>query len=159
MATATLPVGRIVELSRDRGFQHVLGRLYRAVDAVVARHNPVCINRGLCCNFDAFDHRLFVTPVELAFYVAMLEQVDRPENGSCPYQRHGLCTTRPARPVGCRVFFCDPNAASWQAGLTERVLRRLKRLHGRFDIPYAYVEWLDALRQLSDWRADQGGSV
>src|SRR5688572_16070154 len=43
----------------------------------------------------------------------------------CPYQVDGLCTARNARPLGCRLYFCDENAQSWQNEVYEKYHARL----------------------------------
>jgi len=121
--------------------------LYQRVDAEIAARQPVCINRGTCCRFDAYGHRLYVTQVELDYF--LLHQ--RPHGlrdvttGACPYQIAGRCTAREHRPLGCRIFFCDPNAQDWQPALYERRLAELKQIGEELGIEYRYKEWLVAL--------------
>jgi hypothetical protein len=159
-----LPIERICELARDQAFLEAVENLYRELDRRIAVRRPVCANRGLCCSFGTFGHQLFVTPVELSYFVAGVGPPPLGSEGKCPYQAGGVCTVRAARPAGCRIFFCEAASQSWQPDETEDTLRRIKQIHVRFDLPYAYVEWLDALRQLSgDWPAgpacpfDRGG--
>jgi len=66
----------------------------------------------------------------------------------CPFQVEGLCTAREARPLGCRVYFCDPAAQAWQNALYEKYHARLQALHERFGLAYVYVEWRAGLRML-----------
>ncbi len=47
--------------------------------------------------------------------------------------------------MGCRIFFCDPAMRDWQGPMTEEYLARVRLLHERLQVPYAYVEWLAAL--------------
>jgi Fe-S-cluster containining protein len=146
-----LPTDEIRRAARDPEFLAAVEVLYADLDARTAARRPVCINRGACCQFEAFGHRLFVTPVELAYFLAKSDSpLRRPiSSASCPYQVGGLCTVRAARPTGCRIFFCDVAAQHWQPDETEHTLARIRELHRRFDLPYAYVEWIDALRQLA----------
>jgi hypothetical protein len=112
---------------------------------------------------------LFVTSAELAYFVgrvvspgvassgvASSDQVmsrGLESGGSCPHHVGGVCTTRTARPAGCRIFFCDPNAQAWQADEYELALAEIKALHSHFNLEYVYVEWLASLRQ---WREFAG---
>jgi Fe-S-cluster containining protein len=132
-------------------FATAMRDFYADVDASIAAHQPVCINRGDCCKFAAFGHRLYVTDVELAYFVAgePARPVD-PAAGACPYQEAGRCTAREHRPLGCRIFFCNENARDWQGPEYERHLDRLKDIGRRFDISYRYREWLSALTQGMD---------
>jgi Fe-S-cluster containining protein len=129
-------------------FSSAMRDFYEDVDASIAAHQPVCINRGNCCKFAAFGHRLYVTDAELAYFLdgraERLIAVD-PAAGTCPYQQAGRCTAREHRPLGCRVFFCEESARDWQGPEYERHLSRLKQIGADFDIPYRYREWLSAL--------------
>lgn len=131
-------------------FTSAMREFYVDVDASIARHKPLCINRGDCCKFAAFGHRLYVTDVELIYFLH--GEADRllpadPAAGACPYQQAGRCTAREHRPLGCRIYFCDENARDGQGPEYERGLERLKRIGGQFDIPYRYREWLSALAE------------
>lgn len=121
---------------------------YADVDAEIASHRPTCWNRGACCKFDTYDHNLFVTTIELAYFAGgKSNDRRRPSgDGSCPYQISGQCTAREHRPLGCRVFFCDPAAQGWQSPLYEARLKQLQQLGEELGIDYRYTEWLSALR-------------
>ena len=67
---------------------------------------------------------------------------------SCPFQSNNLCGVHEIRPFGCRMFFCDPLATEWQKGLYERFHADIKALHESLGVPYFYVEWRAALRDL-----------
>ncbi|HEY3241923.1 MAG TPA: hypothetical protein VGM03_01105 [Phycisphaerae bacterium] len=146
-----MPTNEIRRAARDPEFLSAVESVYADLDARIATRRPLCINRGACCQFEAFGHRLFVTPVELAYFIAKSEGPLRAPTSAaaCPYQVSGLCTMRAARPTGCRIFFCDVAAQHWQPDETEQTLAQIRALHSRFDLPYAYVEWIEALRQLS----------
>lgn len=150
-----IPIERVRALADDAGFVAAVDALYAALDARIAARHPCCTNKGLCCNFTTFGHKLFVTPVELAYFIA--KSTPRPSAdahpGACPYQVDGQCTTRQARPTGCRIFFCELTSQAWQPPETEAILDQIKALHARFDLPYAYVEWLDALRIIRESKA------
>lgn len=151
MLAGHLPLAEIRRCAADPAFLSAMAEIYEQLDADIAARKPVCTNRGLCCRFGEFGHRLFVTPAELAWFLATTDGdgAVSPTEDSCPYQRDGQCTARQGRPTGCRIFFCDPAAQEWQPGCSEDVLARLKTLHQRFDLPYAYLDWLAALSQLA----------
>ena len=71
------------------------------------------------------------------------------DNGqSCPWQDvRGHCTARDARPLGCRVFFCDPSFETHAPELSETFLARLKQLARRHDWPWNYAPLHQHLRQ------------
>jgi len=43
--------------------------LYADVDAAVAERRPVCNASGRCCKFEQFGHRLYVTGLEIAWFL------------------------------------------------------------------------------------------
>ena len=89
------------------------------------------------------------TPVAPA-RVALPQFFAQVEPRGCPYQVDGLCTARQARPLGCRVYFCDAGAQSWQNAVYETYHVQLRALHAAHALDYAYMEWRAALRQLPE---------
>jgi Fe-S-cluster containining protein len=43
--------------------------LYADLDAAVAERGPLCNASGRCCDFDAYGHRLYVTGLEIAWFL------------------------------------------------------------------------------------------
>jgi Fe-S-cluster containining protein len=136
-------------------------RLYRELADAVAERKPVCTASGRCCRFEAYGHRMYVTTIELARFIADLEAVGEPagdlswDGTGCPFQIDGLCSVHAIRPLGCRTFYCDPSSTEWQNQLYERHHAELRALHDELGIPYRYVEWREALRELG-WEVRSG---
>jgi len=146
-------LGEIVgQASESDAIASQMRSFYAELDQTIAAHAPVCTNRGACCQFGRYGHRLYVTSVELGYFVRGLRAQWRPPAGddACPYQVGGMCTAREHRPMGCRVFFCDPNAQHWQNEEYERQLAALKRIGAEHDVEYRYVEWLSALSEIEE---------
>jgi len=123
----------------------VYARLQREID----HRKPLCTASGRCCRFETFGHRLYVTTIELAAFRHQVGPAQSAWDGTgCPYQLEGLCSIHAARPFGCRVFFCDSTSDDWQHAQYERFHAELKRVHEALDVPYRYVEWRQALREL-----------
>lgn len=158
-------------------FLLAMASLYRRVDADIDGRQGVCIASGRCCRFEEYGHRLYVTQAELIYFYASclrpdLKSVESPleahsgalphpsgfplplYNGDgefapgCPWQVQGICTARSARPLGCRVYFCDAGSRGWQGPVYEYWHQQLTELHGRFSISYSYVEWRHGLSML-----------
>jgi Fe-S-cluster containining protein len=134
--------------------------LYADLSHDITARQPRCDVSGRCCHFDEFGHRLYVTTAELAVFVADLpakEPAASPVRSlpvlgaspSCDYLAEGLCSVHTIRPFGCRVFFCDPTAKEWMENKYETFHHRLRDLHQQFELPYFYVEWRAALRDLT----------
>jgi Fe-S-cluster containining protein len=140
-------------------------------DQDIASRRPVCLSSGRCCQFETYGHRLYVTAAELlhcslvqapqspparksgksdtgaTISLPQFFAQDNPEG--CPFQVDKLCTAREGRPLGCRVYFCDQNAQSWQSEVYEKYHAQLRALHEKFDIPYRYLEWRAGLREIA----------
>ena len=101
---------------------------------------------GDCCDFNAFEHRLFVTLPELTYLTASLgaERIKAMPAGQCPYNIDGKCSVHEHRFAGCRIFCCDGDAA-FQSELSEAVLAKLKSVCAEFLIPYRYMDLARAL--------------
>src|ERR1051325_9677199 len=104
-------------------------QFYRELDQDIAARRPICWNSGECCRFGQYGHRLYVTALEVAYYLAKAQSTDShslppanhvslPVLGSssnddtCPHANGG-CQARQRRPMGCRIFYCDPAAQDW----------------------------------------------
>ena len=135
-----------------------LESVYAYTAAQIESRGPACWASGRCCNFDAAGHRLYTTGLEAAYTIARLES-DAPDaaaidaaraSGGCPFQAANLCSVHLIKPLGCRVYFCDRTAQSWQQELTERALERIRAIHTRSKIEYCYAEWRDLLAMFSE---------
>jgi Fe-S-cluster containining protein len=136
------------EPSSDRGspppppFHAELREVYAELDAEVARLAPVCLISGRCCRFREYGHTLFVSATEVQYLLSEAPEPARPldEGETCPWQDdRGRCTARAARPLGCRVYFCDPAYQDAAPLLSERFIARLKRLAERHGLPWNYA--------------------
>jgi len=134
-------------------FRVDLQRIYAELDADVAGHAPVCQVSGRCCRFQEYGHTLFASAPEIALLLADAPAPVRPldEGATCPWQdAKGRCTAREARPLGCRVYFCDPSYQSAAPEVAEAGITRLKRLVDELDLPWNYAPLHRHLRQARD---------
>src|SRR5436853_7876946 len=103
--------------------------LYAEVDREVAAAGPVCVASGRCCRFKEYGHTLFVSNLEAEVLLASAPAYEKPVSADfCPFQKDKLCTAREPRPLGCRVYYCDPSYQETGSRITEKYLRRLKEL-------------------------------
>ena len=59
----------------------------------------------------------------------VLSTLARPiSRDTCPFQVNNLCTARDARPLGCRIYFCDPAYQDTGTAITEDAVARLKHI-------------------------------
>jgi len=136
----------VMAASRRPEVLAAVGRVYGDLQEAIDARRPVCVVSGRCCRFDEYGHRLYVTTMELAAFVAQLDGPGEAGDGrGCPFQVGRLCGVHAIRPFGCRVFFCDASAVDWQADVYEQFHARLKGLHEAMGVAYFYVEWRRAL--------------
>jgi Fe-S-cluster containining protein len=116
--------------SSHDGLTQELLALYDELDREVAAAGAVCQVSGRCCRFVEYGHTLFLSRVEAEL---LLEQPAKGETqldeANCPYQVDRLCTARERRPLGCRVYFCNPEYEGKAEEISERYIKRLKELH------------------------------
>lgn len=147
-----IPVAALREAAGRPEVVAAMRSFYAEADRRIAEHSPVCWNKGDCCRFGQFGHRLYVTALEVVYYLATAEGAESPEvtQDACPHAQGGKCQARSRRPFGCRVFYCDGAAQHWQGPLTEEMLQDLRRMHEELDVPYFYADWLVVLDALKE---------
>lgn len=103
--------------------------VYAAADAAVRAAGPRCEASGRCCRFTEYGHTLFISAFEAELLLENAPAYPLPvSRDGCPFQIDGLCTARDARPLGCRIYFCDPAYQDRMAAITEDALAALKRI-------------------------------
>ena len=115
--------------------------LYREVDREVAAAGPVCVASGRCCRFKEYGHTLFLSRLEAEVLLAAAPPYDPAAVTAdfCPFQKGNLCTAREPRPLGCRVYYCDPAYQETGRRISETYLRRLKGLAEEHGLPWRYA--------------------
>jgi Fe-S-cluster containining protein len=110
----------------------------------------ICGTCGKCCDFESFDHRLFVTTPELIYLAANLaaENVRPMTTSRCPYNIKGKCSVYEHRFSGCRIFFCKGDS-DFQNELSESALKKFKSLCTDLQIPYRYTDLATALNSFT----------
>lgn len=129
---------------RYSGIVERVAALYGWLDGELERDRGCagsCSICGKCCDFHAYDHRLFITSPELIYFAAGLgtSPFEPMTSGKCPYNVDSKCTVHEHRFAGCRIFCCTGDR-DFQSDLTERALTELKAICAEFDVPYRYVD-------------------
>jgi hypothetical protein len=120
--------------------RHPVLELYKEVDRAVAAAGPICIASGRCCRFKEYGHLLFVSNLEAEVLLANAPPYDRPTSADfCPFQKDNLCTAREPRPLGCRVYYCDPAYQETGNRISEHYLKRLKALAQEHGLGWRYA--------------------
>jgi hypothetical protein len=114
--------------------------LYEEVDREVAAAGPVCVASGRCCRFKEYGHTLFLSNLEADVLLGAAPPYEAPVSADfCPFQKENLCTARAPRPLGCRVYYCDPNYQETGNAITEKYLRRLKEMAEANGVAWSYA--------------------
>jgi hypothetical protein len=114
--------------------------LYAEVDREVADAGPVCVASGRCCRFKEYGHTLFLSNIEAKVLLASAPHFERPVTADyCPFQTGNLCSAREPRPLGCRVYYCDPTYQETGNRITEKYLHRLKDLAREQGVEWRYA--------------------
>ena len=100
-----------------------------------------CAACGKCCDFETYDHRLYITTPEILYFVEKLGRanIKQMTTTRCCYQVEGKCSVHAYRFSGCRIFCCK-GEATFQSELTEAAIKKFKGLCAELQIPYRYVE-------------------
>ena len=135
--------------SDNRQLISKVAEIYNWLDLQIRQNASVagqCNICGKCCDFDAFDHRLFITTPELMYLSANItaENIKPMPAGKCPYNVDGKCTIYEYRFAGCRIFCCKADR-DFQSSLSESSLEKFKSLCEEFDVPYRYTDLPTAL--------------
>jgi len=114
--------------------------LYAEVDRKVAEFGPRCDSSGRCCRFREYGHTLFISMLEADVLLASAPAYAKPVTSEfCPFQDGNLCTAREPRPLGCRIYFCDPTYQETGNEITEYGLRRLKEITNELGLEWRYA--------------------
>ena len=126
-----------------------IAEIYTKLDSQIGNLNGDCSACGNCCDFATYDHKLFVTILELIYLKENLdkETIKKMPTNVCPYNIDGKCLIHPHRFAGCRIFYCKADA-DLQSQLTEQTLTKLKSLCDEFEIPYRYTDLKTALNKV-----------
>lgn len=119
-----------------------------------------CDACGKCCDFDSYDHRLFITTPELMYLVANIgaEKIKQMTTSRCPYNIADKCTVYKYRFTGCRIFSCKGNS-DFQGQLSESVSRRFKSICTDLQIPYRYTDLATALNHFNIQYLSTGNGI
>lgn len=127
-------------MNQSAELQRRVLEIYREADAEVAAAGPVCIASGRCCRFQEYGHTLFVSALEAEFLLDQAPAYETPVSDAfCPFQKNNLCTAREPRPLGCRVYFCDPTYQQRAQDISEKYLRKLKDLADELGCEWRYA--------------------
>lgn len=127
-----------------------VAEIYNRLNSQIRQSAGACSTCGKCCDFESFDHKLFVTTPELRYLVASLgaENMKPMTTGRCPYNIEGKCGIYEHRFSGCRIFCCKGDK-DFQGELSESALKQFKSLCTEFQIPYRYTDLATALNDFS----------
>lgn len=114
--------------------------LYEDVDRDVADAGPLCQASGRCCRFKEWGHVLYLSSLEAEVLLDSAPEYEQPVSSDfCPFQKDNLCTAREPRPLGCRIYFCDPNYQDASQDITEKYIAQLKAIAAERGMEWKYA--------------------
>ena len=137
-----MPTDREIEIA------DAVAAVYEWIDSQAHAGGVQCYRCGKCCDFENYDHRLFVSGPELIYFGVKLDG-EKPKPmpaGKCPYNINGECTVYPYRFGGCRIFFCKADK-DLQNKLSEESSDKFKSICKEFNIGYRYTDLDTALNE------------
>lgn len=137
-------------MSRNEQIAVRVSEIYKWIEQQQLANKEIagqCAACGKCCDFESYDHRLYVTTPEIIYFVEKLglANIRQMTTGQCSYQIDGECGVHAYRFSGCRIFCCK-GEAGFQSELTEAAIKKFKALCEKLQIPYRYVELPVALK-------------
>jgi Fe-S-cluster containining protein len=143
----------VVNPDADNLLLQKVDEIYNWLDLQISSHSDlagICDACGRCCNFESFDHRLFVTTPEVMYLSAKLcgKDIKPMTTSRCPYQTDGKCTVYKSRFAGCRIFCCKADK-DFQSSLSESAIKKFKSLCTKFQIPYRYTDLATTLSDMA----------
>ena len=139
-----MPTERKIEITG------AVAEVYDWIDSQISQNPPQCEACGKCCDFESYDHRLFVTSPELIFFASKVgpDMIKPMPAGRCPYNIDGKCTVYAYRFGGCRIFSCKGDK-DFQSRLSEQAVEKFKSICDRFNLAYSYTDLRAALNSTS----------
>jgi len=116
-----------------------LQAIYDEVEAHLTGLGVQCRACGECCDFGRNDYRLYASEVERALVVARHGEPHLTPEGRCGFLVAGRCSIHASRPLGCRIFFCDPAHKPREQDLYHAYMSRLHTLTDRLHLPWNYA--------------------
>ncbi len=131
----------------DKPVTEKVGQVYEWLGVQVKQHSELagrCRQCGKCCDFDSYDHRLFITTPEIIYLKSKLgvDNLKEMVGGICPYNKEGKCTVHKHRFCGCRVFCCSGDK-DFQSELIEKAIKKFKQICDKYQIEYRYGDLKD----------------
>ncbi len=126
-----------------------LTTLYEVLDRRIHAAGPICSRSGDCCDFPGSGHILFATRLEVELILDRILPPPPEQEGWCPFFRNRLCTLRALRPVGCRIYYCDPDYRDHRMNeISQWAHGEIRKIHDDLRLPYGYTPFLDQLNPL-----------
>ena len=139
----------VVMCRHEKQIADSVAKVYKWIDSQNKPDTNPCKACGKCCDFQTYDHKLFVTSCELVYFTEKLKnKPPKPMiSGRCLYNIAGACSVYPHRFAGCRIFFCKGDA-NLQSILSETAIKKFKSICRQFDLPYRYMNLAEGLNRL-----------
>ena len=79
----------VIETARRNDVRVAMRSFFERADVRIAALPGTCWNKGACCRFGEYGHRLYVTALEVCYYLAMGEMGVSGAEDMCPHAYEG----------------------------------------------------------------------
>jgi Fe-S-cluster containining protein len=136
-----------------------LQKIYNDLAEELEKNNFKCKACGKCCDFEAFDHMLYASELEVDFFIEKIKEKEitplQKKEGRCPFHDGEKCHSHQMRALGCRVFFCcskDSDLLTEKDALklediSIKYHRRLQQIHLKYNLEWKYQPFPDQVRK------------
>ncbi len=133
--------------SRQSAFA-ALENLYQRLEQEINQRRPICVARGVCCEFEKVDHELYASQLEVDYALVHGEELPGQSAANrCRYHLEGRCHNRVGRPLGCRAYFCDPSFKTEMEDLYQRYYKEIQEICNTHQYPWSYGPFVELLKR------------
>jgi len=119
-----------------------LDRVYQELDQELDTLEPRCQASGRCCDFVSGGYILYASELEFRkarLVVGLPGPWPLTRSGECPFLTPGgKCSIHPARPLGCRTYFCDPDYRPKEPEVYQKFRDKIAEISERHNLPWDY---------------------
>lgn len=123
-----------------------IASLYEDLAKEMSQLSSPCTACGFCCNFNAAEHFLYASTLEI-MYIFDKYQLDSTiiNKNVCPFLKNNMCSIRDRRMLGCRTYFSKHTKEEVIAAeeIHGRYIEKFDKLHQKYQIERDYQDCMN----------------
>lgn len=124
-----------------------MAKIYTNLEKELSLLPSPCTSCGFCCHFNAAEHFLYASAIEIMYIFTKYKISNVPKNNEvCPFLKDNKCTIYDKRMLGCRTYYrLHTKEETIKAEeIYEKNLTLIKELHQKYKIEWNYQNCMDA---------------